>query len=208
MTQVPGIHPFHECDLADQLRFDPTALVHFLCSQRFAPPPDPLLSRMRRPASCSSGIKKRHTRLCIAFALSYAGGKRESTHPGSTRRQEHRDCLRDNGGAWCRGSGRCPRPEPAPRPAQAVQASNPSSAQGFSHGLQAEDYDQSVTLEARNRAPKIVCSSLSREQLREFLTEVILTPAGKVNEQSRLCQSYKVTPEIREFRNARQTPGP
>jgi hypothetical protein len=72
MTQVPGIRPFHECDLADQLRFDPTALVHFLCSQRFAPPPDPLLSRMRRPASCSSGIEKRHTRLCIAFALSYA----------------------------------------------------------------------------------------------------------------------------------------
>ena len=50
--------------------------------------------------------------------------------------------------------------------------------------------------------------SLSRDELREFLTEVILTPAGKVNEQSRLCQSYKVTPEVREFRNARQTPGP
>jgi hypothetical protein len=36
--------------------------------------------------------------------------------------------------------------------------------------------------------------------LREFLTEVILTPAGKVNEQSRLCQSYKVIPEVREIR--------
>ena len=36
-------------------------------------------------------------------------------------------------------------------------------------------------------------SELSRDQLREFLTEVILTPAGKVNEQSGLCQSYKVT---------------
>ena len=32
-------------------------------------------------------------------------------------------------------------------------------------------------------------SELSRDQLREFLTEVILTPAGKVDEQSRLCQS-------------------
>ena len=43
-------------------------------------------------------------------------------------------------------------------------------------------------------------SELSRDQLREFLVEVILTPAGKVNEQSRLCQSYKVTPEVREIR--------
>jgi hypothetical protein len=43
-------------------------------------------------------------------------------------------------------------------------------------------------------------SELSRGGLREFLTEVILTPAGKVNEQSRLCQSYKVTPEVREIR--------
>ena len=31
MPQVPGIRPFDECDLADQLRFDPAALVHFLC---------------------------------------------------------------------------------------------------------------------------------------------------------------------------------
>jgi hypothetical protein len=43
-------------------------------------------------------------------------------------------------------------------------------------------------------------SELSRGELREFLTEVILTPASKVNEQSRLCQSYKVTPEVREIR--------
>ena len=43
-------------------------------------------------------------------------------------------------------------------------------------------------------------SELSRDELREFLTEVILTPAGKVNEQSRLCQSYKVIPEVREIR--------
>jgi hypothetical protein len=43
-------------------------------------------------------------------------------------------------------------------------------------------------------------SELSRDQLREFLTEVILTAAGKVDEQSRLCQSYKVTPEVREIR--------
>jgi hypothetical protein len=34
----------------------------------------------------------------------------------------------------------------------------------------------------------------------EFLTKVILTPAGKVNEQSRLCRSYKVTSEVREIR--------
>jgi hypothetical protein len=40
-------------------------------------------------------------------------------------------------------------------------------------------------------------SELSRDELRQFLREVILTPAGKVNEQSRLCQSYKVTPEVR-----------
>ena len=36
--------------------------------------------------------------------------------------------------------------------------------------------------------------------MRDFLTEVILTPAGKVDEESRLCQSYKVTPEVREIR--------
>jgi hypothetical protein len=41
---------------------------------------------------------------------------------------------------------------------------------------------------------------LSRDQVREFLVAVILTPAGKVDEQSRLCQSYKVTPEVREIR--------
>ena len=41
---------------------------------------------------------------------------------------------------------------------------------------------------------------LSRDQVREFLTEVTLTPAGKVDEQSRLCQSYKVTQEYREIR--------
>jgi hypothetical protein len=39
-------------------------------------------------------------------------------------------------------------------------------------------------------------SELSRDQLREFLTEVVLTPA----EQSRLCQSYKVIPDVREIR--------
>jgi hypothetical protein len=43
-------------------------------------------------------------------------------------------------------------------------------------------------------------SELSRDQVREFLTKVILTPAGKVDEQSRLCQSYKVTPDVREIR--------
>jgi hypothetical protein len=30
MTQVPSICPFEECDLADGLRFNPAALVHFL----------------------------------------------------------------------------------------------------------------------------------------------------------------------------------
>jgi hypothetical protein len=43
-------------------------------------------------------------------------------------------------------------------------------------------------------------SELSRDQLREFLTEVIVTPAGKVDEQSKLCQSYKITAEGREIR--------
>ena len=50
--------------------------------------------------------------------------------------------------------------------------------------------------------------SLSRDELREFPTEVRLTPAGKVDEQSRRCQSYKDTLEVHEIRNARQTPGP
>jgi hypothetical protein len=45
-------------------------------------------------------------------------------------------------------------------------------------------------------------SEPSRDQLREFLTEAILTPAGKVDEQSGLCQSYKNTPEVREIRMA------
>ena len=31
MPQVSGVRPFNECDLADQLRFDPAALFHFLC---------------------------------------------------------------------------------------------------------------------------------------------------------------------------------
>ena len=35
--------------------------------------------------------------------------------------------------------------------------------------------------------------------MRRFLTEVILTPAGKVDEQSRLFQSHKGTPEVREI---------
>jgi hypothetical protein len=30
MPQVPGIRPFDECDLIDQFRFDPAALIHFL----------------------------------------------------------------------------------------------------------------------------------------------------------------------------------
>jgi hypothetical protein len=61
-----------------------------------------------------------------------------------------------------------------------------------------------VLFGARNdpelKAAQAQKSGLSRDELREFLTEVILTPAGKVNEQSRLCQSYKVTPEVREIR--------
>jgi hypothetical protein len=43
-------------------------------------------------------------------------------------------------------------------------------------------------------------SELSRDQAREFLTEVIRTPAGEVIEHSRLCQSYKITQESREIR--------
>lgn len=43
-------------------------------------------------------------------------------------------------------------------------------------------------------------SELSRDQVREFLTEVILMPAGKADEQSRLSQSYKVAAEVREIR--------
>jgi hypothetical protein len=31
MPQVPGIRPFDESDLAYQLRFDPSALIHFFC---------------------------------------------------------------------------------------------------------------------------------------------------------------------------------
>jgi hypothetical protein len=43
-------------------------------------------------------------------------------------------------------------------------------------------------------------SELSSDQLREFLVAVIQTPAGKVDEQSRLCQSYKNTSEARQIR--------
>jgi hypothetical protein len=53
---------------------------------------------------------------------------------------------------------------------------------------------------AELKAAQAQKSELSRDQLREFLTEVILTPPGQVSEQSRLCQSYKVTPEVREIR--------
>jgi Terminase small subunit len=53
---------------------------------------------------------------------------------------------------------------------------------------------------AELKAAQAQKSELSRDELREFLTEVILTPAGKVSEQSRLCQSYKVTLEVREIR--------
>ena len=31
MRQVPCVGPFDECDLADQLRGDRAALLHFLC---------------------------------------------------------------------------------------------------------------------------------------------------------------------------------
>ena len=37
MPQVPGIRPFDEGDLADQLRFDLAALVHFLCGRGLSP---------------------------------------------------------------------------------------------------------------------------------------------------------------------------
>ena len=46
MPQVSGISPFEECHLADQLRFDPVALLHFLCSQRLAPPRGPFLGQV------------------------------------------------------------------------------------------------------------------------------------------------------------------
>jgi len=49
---------------------------------------------------------------------------------------------------------------------------------------------------AELKAAQAKKSELSRDELREFLTELILTPAGKVNEQSRLCQSYKNTAEV------------
>jgi hypothetical protein len=38
MPQVAGVGPFDESDLADQSRFDPSTLVHFLCGQGLAPP--------------------------------------------------------------------------------------------------------------------------------------------------------------------------
>jgi hypothetical protein len=46
---------------------------------------------------------------------------------------------------------------------------------------------------AELKAAQAQKSELSREQLREFLTDVILTPAGKVNEQSRLCAGFAKT---------------
>ena len=53
---------------------------------------------------------------------------------------------------------------------------------------------------AELKAAQAQKSELSRDELREFLIEVILTPAGKVSEESRLCQSYKATSEVREIR--------
>jgi hypothetical protein len=46
MPQVPGTRPFDKRDLADQLRGDPAALRHFLCSQRLAPPGGPFLRQI------------------------------------------------------------------------------------------------------------------------------------------------------------------
>ena len=46
MPQVPGIRPVHEGHLADQLRGDPAALRHFLCSERLAPPRRPFLGQI------------------------------------------------------------------------------------------------------------------------------------------------------------------
>ena len=37
MPQVPDPRPFDECDLADQPRFDPSALLHFLCGRGLSP---------------------------------------------------------------------------------------------------------------------------------------------------------------------------
>ena len=42
-------------------------------------------------------------------------------------------------------------------------------------------------------------SELSRDRLREFLTEVILTPAGKVDEQSRLCHPTRLRRSFVKF---------
>jgi siderophore synthetase component len=43
-------------------------------------------------------------------------------------------------------------------------------------------------------------SKLSREQLRDYLIEVLTTPAGEVHEKHRLCQSYKLTAEAAEYK--------
>ena len=46
MPQVPGIRPFDKCDLADQLRGDPAALLHLFRSQRLAPSRGPFLGQV------------------------------------------------------------------------------------------------------------------------------------------------------------------
>ena len=46
MSQVPGISPLDESDLADQLRFDPVAFLHLFRSQRIAPSRGPFLGQV------------------------------------------------------------------------------------------------------------------------------------------------------------------
>ena len=58
MSQVSGIRPFDKRDLADQLRGDPAALRHFLCSQRLAPPRGFLLGQVFERAPDNSQLSE------------------------------------------------------------------------------------------------------------------------------------------------------
>jgi hypothetical protein len=77
-------------------------------------------------------------------------------------------------------------------------------AQRFAARLMVNDGIRKRVQSSKRRNQK---SELSRGQVREFLTEVILTPAGKVDEQSRLCQSYKGYGGGSRNSNAQQAPG-
>jgi hypothetical protein len=62
MTQMPGICPLYESDLAYQLRFDPAALLHFLCGN----------DSPHREALFSGRFLNGHWAVCSAVRAAFA----------------------------------------------------------------------------------------------------------------------------------------